>query len=106
MTDTNPYTPPEVWVWEKVDSPNWRYSAMNRPIAGATHEKVLPRGKHPLQLYSLGTPNGIKVTIMLEELLAAGHGGAEYDAWLIRIGEGDQFGSGFVGVNQIGRAHV
>jgi GST-like protein len=99
MTDTNPYTPPEVWVWEKVDSPNWRYSAMNRPIAGATHEKVLPRGKHPLQLYSLGTPNGIKVTIMLEELLAAGHGGAEYDAWLIRIGEGDQFGSGFVGVN-------
>ena len=99
MTDTSQYTPPEVWVWEKGDSPNWRYSAMNRPSAGAMHEKVLPRGKHPLQLYSLGTPNGIKVTIMLEELLAAGHGGAEYDAWLIRIGEGDQFGSGFTGVN-------
>jgi GST-like protein len=99
MTDTPQYTPPEVWVWEKSDSPNWRYSNTNRPIAGATHEKALPRGKHPLQLYSLGTPNGVKVTIMLEELLAAGHGGAEYDAWLIRIGEGDQFGSGFVGVN-------
>jgi GSH-dependent disulfide-bond oxidoreductase len=99
MTDTPQYTPPEVWVWEKGDSPNWRYSHTNRPIAGATHEKALPRGKHPLQLYSLGTPNGVKVTIMLEELLAAGHSGAEYDAWLIRIGEGDQFGSGFVGVN-------
>ena len=72
---------------------------LNRPIAGATHEKTLPRGKHPLQLYSLATPNGVKVTIMLEELLASGHSGAEYDAWLIRIGEGDQFGSGFVGVN-------
>jgi GST-like protein len=99
MTDTSQYTPPEVWVWEKGDSPNWRYSHTNRPVAGATHEKALPRGKHPLQLYSLGTPNGVKVTIMLEELLAAGHSGAEYDAWLIRIGEGDQFGSGFVGVN-------
>ncbi len=99
MTDTPQYTPPEVWVWEKGDSPNWRYSHTNRPVAGATHEKELPRGKHPLQLYSLGTPNGVKVTIMLEELLAAGHSGAEYDAWLIRIGEGDQFGSGFVGVN-------
>ena len=99
MTDTPQYTPPEVWVWEKGDSPNWRYSNTNRPVAGATHEKALPRGKHPLQLYSLGTPNGVKVTIMLEELLAAGHSGAEYDAWLIRIGEGDQFGSGFVGVN-------
>ena len=99
MTDTPEYTPPDVWVWEKNDSPNWRYSNTNRPIAGATHEKELPRGKHPLQLYSLGTPNGVKVTIMLEELLAAGHRGAEYDAWLIRIGEGDQFGSGFVGVN-------
>jgi GST-like protein len=99
MTDTSQYKPPEVWVWEKGDSPNWRYSSMNRPIAGATHEKVLPRGKHPLQLYSLGTPNGVKVTILLEELLAAGHKGAEYDAWLIRIGNGDQFGSGFVGVN-------
>src|SRR5438876_9603509 len=99
MTDTPEYTPPEVWVWEKGDSPNWRYGHTNRPIAGATHEKELARGKHPLQLYSLATPNGVKVTIMLEELLAAGHGGAEYDAWLIRIGEGDQFGSGFVGVN-------
>src|SRR5258705_8979184 len=99
MTDTPEYTPPDVWVWEKADSPNWRYSNTNRPIAGATHEKALPRGKHPLQLYSLGTPNGVKVTIMLEELLAAGHAGAEYDAWLIRIGEGDQFGSGFVSVN-------
>ena len=99
MTDTPEYTPPEVWVWDKDDSPKWRYGNINRPIAGATHEKELARGKHPLQLYSLGTPNGVKVTIMLEELLAAGHSGAEYDAWLIRIGEGDQFGSGFVGVN-------
>ena len=99
MTDTPEYTPPEVWVWEKDDSPKWRYGNINRPIAGATHEKELARGKHPLQLYSLGTPNGVKITIMLEELLAAGHRGAEYDAWLIRIGEGDQFGSGFVGVN-------
>ena len=97
MTDTPEYTPPEVWVWEKGDSPKWRYSHTNRPIAGAAHEKELPRGKHPLQLYSLATPNGVKVTIMLEELLAAGHSRAEYDAWLIRIGEGDQFGSGFVG---------
>ena len=99
MTDTPEYTPPEVWVWDKDDSPKWRYGNVNRPIAGATHEKELARGKHPLQLYSLATPNGVKVTIMLEELLAAGHSGAEYDAWLIRIGEGDQFGSGFVGVN-------
>ena len=99
MPDTQDYTPPEVWVWEKNDSPNWRYVHTNRPIAGATHEKALPRGKHPLQLYSLGTPNGVKVTIMLEELLAARHRGAEYDAWLIRIGEGNQFCSGFVGVN-------
>src|SRR3569833_3133028 len=99
MTDTSQYTPPDVWVWEKGDSPNWRYANTNRPIAGATHQKELPRGKHPLQLYSQATPNGVKVTIMLEELLATGHGGAEYDAWLIRIGEGDQFGSGFVGVN-------
>src|SRR4029078_588621 len=80
-------------------SPQWRYSNTNRPIAGATHQKELPRGKHPLQLYSLATPNGVKVTIMLEELLAAGHRGAEYDAWLIKISEGDQFGSGFVGIN-------
>jgi GST-like protein len=99
MTDTPAYTPPEVWVWEKDDSPKWRYSNINRPVAGATHEKELPRGKHPLQLYSLATPNGVKVTIMLEELLASGHSGAEYDAWLIQIGEGNQFGSGFVGVN-------
>src|SRR6516164_11113469 len=99
MTDTPEYTPPEVWVWDKDDSPKWRYGNINRPIAGATHEKVLARGKHPLQLYSLGTPNGVKVTIMLEELLAAGHNGAEYDAWLIRIGEGDQFSSGFVAIN-------
>src|SRR5271157_4708673 len=99
MTDTPEYTPPEVWVWEKDDTPKWRYGNINRPIAGATHEKELARGKHPLQLYSLGTPNGVKVTIMLEELLALGHKGAEYDAWLIRIGEGDQFGSGFVKVN-------
>src|SRR6516164_9345880 len=99
MTDTPEYTPPQVWVWEKDDSPKWRYSDINRPIAGATHEKVLARGKHPLQLYSLGTPNGVKVTIMLEELLALGHKGAEYDAWLIKIGDGDQFGSGFVAIN-------
>jgi GSH-dependent disulfide-bond oxidoreductase len=90
MTDTPAYTPPEVWVWEKDDSPKWRYSNINRPVAGATHEKELPRGKHPLQLYSLATPNGVKVTIMLEELLASGHSGAEYDAWLIQIGEGNQ----------------
>ena len=77
MTDTSQYTPPDVWVWEKNDSPDWRYAATNRPIAGATHDKELPRGKHPLQLYSLATPNGVKVTIMLEELLAAGHSGAE-----------------------------
>src|SRR6516162_3207568 len=99
MTDTPVYTPPEVWVWEKDDSPKWRYSNINRPIAGATHEKVLARGKHPLQLYSLATPNGVKVTIMLEELLATGQSEAEYDAWLIRIGQGNQFDSGFVGVN-------
>src|SRR5437588_12999112 len=97
MTDTPEYTPPKVWSWTKPSG--GRFANINRPIAGATHEKELPRGKHPLQLYSLGTPNGVKVTIMLEELLAAGHSGAEYDAWLIRIGAGDQFGSGFVGVN-------
>ncbi|MGE3245591.1 MAG: glutathione-dependent disulfide-bond oxidoreductase [Beijerinckiaceae bacterium] len=98
MADTE-YTPPKVWIWDQGNNPNWRYGSLNRPIAGATHDKELPRGKHPLQLYSLGTPNGVKVTIMLEELLAAGHSGAEYDAWLISIGKGDQFGSGFVGVN-------
>src|SRR6202045_4903772 len=99
MTDTPEYTPPEVWVWEKDDSPKWRYGNINRPIAGATHDKELARGPHPLQLYSLGTPNGVKVTIMLEELLALGKSGAEYDAWLIKIGDGDQFGSGFVAAN-------
>ena len=91
------YTPPKVWTWNKASG--GRFANINRPVAGATHEKELPVGRHPLQLYSLGTPNGVKVTVMLEELLAAGHAGAEYDAWLIRISEGDQFGSGFVGVN-------
>ncbi|MBM4217896.1 MAG: glutathione-dependent disulfide-bond oxidoreductase [Gammaproteobacteria bacterium] len=91
------YTPPKVWVWNK--GTGGRFANINRPIAGATHEKALPRGRHPLQLYSLGTPNGIKVTILLEELLALGHSGAEYDAWYIDIGGGDQFGSGFVEVN-------
>ena len=91
------YTPPTIWTWVKSDA--GRFANINRPIAGATHEKELPVGRHPLQLYSLGTPNGVKVTVMLEELLALGHTGAEYDAWLIRISEGDQFGSGFIGVN-------
>jgi GST-like protein len=99
MTNKPEYAPPEVWVWEKGEDRDWRYSHTNRPCSGATHEKELPRGKHPLQLYSLATPNGVKVTVMLEELLAAGYSEAEYDAWLIKIGEGDQFGSGFVGVN-------
>jgi GST-like protein len=97
MTDTPDYTPPKVWTWNKPNG--GRFANINRPIAGPTHEKELPVGRHPLQLYSLGTPNGVKVTIMLEELLALGRKGAEYDAWLIRIGEGDQFGSGFVEVN-------
>jgi GST-like protein len=98
MTDTaTPYTPPAVWVWKSGNG--GRFANINRPIAGPTHDKALPVGRHPLQLYSLGTPNGVKVTVMLEELLAAGHAGAEYDAWLIRIQEGDQFGSGFVEVN-------
>jgi len=97
MTNPTTYEPPKVWKWEKQDG--GRFTNINRPIAGPTHEKVLPIGKHPLQLYSLATPNGIKVTVMLEELLAAGHEDAEYDAWLINIGEGDQFGSGFVDVN-------
>ena len=95
MNDT--YTPPKVWKWEA--QAGGAFTNINRPVAGATHEKVLPVGKHPLQLYSLGTPNGVKVTVMLEELLALGHSGAEYDAWLIKIRDGDQFGSGFVGVN-------
>jgi GST-like protein len=91
------YTPPKVWVWNKDNG--GQFASINRPIAGATHDKELPVGKHPLQLYSLATPNGVKVTVMLEELLALGHRGAEYDAWLIRISNGDQFGSGFVGIN-------
>lgn len=97
MSDSTSYTPPEVWIWNKANG--GQFANINRPIAGATHEHVLPRGKHPLQLYSLATPNGVKITIMLEELLALGHAGAEYDAWLIRITEGDQFGSGFIEVN-------
>ena len=96
MTDPT-YTPPKVWTWDKESG--GRFASINRPIAGPTHDKELPVGKHPFQLYSLGTPNGVKVTIMFEELLAAGHKDAEYDAWLINIGEGDQFGSGFVDVN-------
>ncbi|NUZ05274.1 glutathione-dependent disulfide-bond oxidoreductase [Piscinibacter koreensis] len=94
---TDPYTPPKVWTWNKASG--GQFASINRPVAGPTHEKELPVGRHPLQLYSLGTPNGVKVTVMLEELLALGHAGAEYDAWLIRINEGDQFGSGFVAVN-------
>src|SRR5580698_2691570 len=97
MTDTSEYTPPKVWSWNKPSG--GRFENINRPITGATHEKELPVGRHPLQLYSQGTPNGVKVTVMLEELLALGHEGAEYDAWLIRIGEGDQFGGGFVAAN-------
>ena len=97
MTDPTPYTPPKVWTWDKANG--GQFANINRPIAGPTHDKELPVGKHPLQLYSLATPNGVKVTVMLEELLALGHTGAEYDAWLIRINQGDQFGSGFVGVN-------
>src|SRR6185437_11393859 len=96
MSDAE-YVPPKVWVWNKESG--GRFASINRPVAVPTHEKTLPVGRHPLQLYSLGTPNGVKVTIMLEELLAAGHGGAEYDAWLIDIGKGDQFGSGFVDIN-------
>ncbi|MCW2241417.1 glutathione-dependent disulfide-bond oxidoreductase [Azospirillum canadense] len=97
MTDHVDYTPPKVWTWDNASG--GQFANINRPIAGATHEKELPVGKHPLQLYSMGTPNGQKVTIMLEELLELGHTGAEYDAWLIRIGDGDQFGSGFVEIN-------
>ena len=96
MSETT-YTPPKVWTWNKESG--GRFANINRPIAGPTHDKDLPVGKHPMQLYSLGTPNGVKVTIMLEELLALGHAGAEYDAWLINIGSGDQFSSGFVDVN-------
>jgi len=97
MSDTSSYTPPKTWEW--VSETGGKFSTINRPTAGATHEKELPVGKHPLQLYSLATPNGVKVTVLLEELLALGIKDAEYDAWLIRIGEGEQFGSGFVAVN-------
>jgi GST-like protein len=97
MSEPSAYVPPKIWTWNKENG--GRFANINRPIAGATHEKALPVGRHPLQLYSLATPNGVKVTVMLEELLALGHTGAEYDAWLINIGEGDQFGSGFVAVN-------
>ena len=97
MTDTPAYVPPKVWTWDKESG--GKFASINRPIAGPTHDKELPVGKHPFQLYSLATPNGVKVTVMFEELLAAGHKGAEYDAWLIEIGEGDQFSSGFVEVN-------
>ena len=97
MNDPSAYTPPDVWTWNKESG--GRFANINRPMAGATHDKELPVGRHPMQLYSLATPNGVKVTVMLEELLALGHHGAEYDAWLIRISTGDQFGSGFVAVN-------
>jgi GSH-dependent disulfide-bond oxidoreductase len=97
MSEQSTYTPPQVWQWDRENG--GRFASINRPIAGATHDKELPVGRHPLQLYSLGTPNGVKVTVLLEELLALGHSGAEYDAWLIRINEGEQFGSGFVGIN-------
>ena len=97
MSSSPEYIPPKVWVWNKPSG--GLFANINRPVAGSTHEKELPVGRHPFQLYSLATPNGQKVTIMLEELLALGHKGAEYDAWLIKIGEGDQFGSGFVAIN-------
>ena len=97
MSDNTDYIPPRVWTWDKESGGH--FASINRPVAGPTHDKDLPVGRHPLQLYSLGTPNGVKVTVMLEELLQLGHSGAEYDAWLIRISEGDQFSSGFVEVN-------
>ncbi|MGM0785542.1 MAG: glutathione-dependent disulfide-bond oxidoreductase [Pseudomonadota bacterium] len=97
MSQDTTYTPPKVWAWEKASGGT--FASINRPVAGPTHDKVLPVGEHPFQLYSMGTPNGVKVTTLFEELLALGHRDAEYDAWLIRIGEGDQFGSGFVEVN-------
>ena len=97
MTETNDYTPPEIWTWDAENG--GRFASINRPVAGATHDKELPVGKHPFQLYSLATPNGVEATIMFEELLALGITDAEYDAWLIRIEDGDQFGSGFIGVN-------
>ena len=97
MSDSSDYVPPKVWSWNKASG--GRFANINRPISGSTHDKNLPVGRHPLQLYSLATPNGVKVTVMLEELLALGHRGAEYDAWLIKIGDGEQFGSGFVAAN-------
>jgi GST-like protein len=97
MTNTSTYTPPHIWTWNKENG--GAFASINRPVAGPTHDKALPVGRHPLQLYSLATPNGVKVTVMLEELLAAGHTGAEYDAWLIRINQGEQFSSGFVAAN-------
>ena len=97
MTNSSDYVPPKVWTWSKGSG--GQFANINRPISGPTHDKELPVGRHPLQLYSLATPNGVKVTVMLEELLALGHSGAEYDAWLIKIGDGEQFGSGFVAVN-------
>jgi len=97
MTDSSNYVPPKVWCWNQTGG--GRFANINRPVSGATHDRELPVGRHPLQLYSLATPNGVKITVMLEELLALGHSGAEYDAWLIKIGDGDQFGSGFVAVN-------
>src|SRR5579875_2678378 len=97
MTEQTEYTPPDVWTWKPGNG--GRFASINRPVAGATHDKALPVGKHGLQLYSLATPNGVKVTIMLEELLALGHAGAEYDAWPVRINEGMQFSSGFVDAN-------
>ncbi len=97
MNDSSPYTPPSIWSWEKESG--GRFANINRPISGPTHDQDLPVGRHPLQLYSLATPNGVKVTVMLEELLALGHAGAEYDAWLVRINDGAQFGSGFVAIN-------
>src|SRR5437764_15093080 len=97
MTPSPDYVPPPIWAWTRKNG--GRFADINRPTAGATHEQPLPVGRHPLQLYSLATPNGVKVTVLLEELLALGHAGAEYDAWLVRINDGAQFGSGFVGVN-------
>jgi len=97
MADKQAYTPPRVWTWDQGSE--HKFSNINRPVAGPTHDKELPVGKHPMQLYSLATPNGVKATVMLEELLARGHEGAEYDAWLININDGDQFGSGFVAIN-------
>jgi GST-like protein len=97
MSGASDYSPPKVWAWNKESG--GRFANINRPVSGSTHDKALPVGRHPLQLYSLGTPNGVKITVMLEELLALGHAGAEYDAWLIKIGDGDQFSSGFVAVN-------